>query len=273
MKRMMNGRSSRKKSHCMLVLRKKYAPACATGVATDRVQGTRLDINAVRVKSVSRTMAQVGGERPMTRTQKEKLMETAVGSWSADPSEGQGGLRRRPPSFEGNRYAREALEHLPPRLCGKGDRRAASRGRAAVEGPIGQGIQESTYEDQAGVNAHNSTPGNRMPIISKEALDEMGRRIIPEEITEQYFRDTGVDPGTPDSTEARTMGPATQDLYHGRQECQGVSVGKVSPCFATKRNVVAEEERGVCHCTVEHHLAFGQSPELGDGETWVLLHY
>ena len=53
-------------------------------------------------------------------------------------------MRRR--SFQGERYAREPLEYMPPRLCGEGNRRKGTR--EAVQNRVGPAIPESTYEEQ-----------------------------------------------------------------------------------------------------------------------------
>ena len=57
------------------------------------------------------------------------------------------------------------------------------------------------------ISEEDESAGRRIVSGEEAPLEEMGRRIVPEELMEQYYRDTGVEPGTPDSTEARTMEP------------------------------------------------------------------
>ena len=96
-------------------------------------------------------------------------------NYEVSTSEGQSGRRRRPvPREEAN---------VPERNRSGTARR---RGRAAVEGTIGQGVQESTYEDHGDTNTNNA-PGGRIVYNGQEmTLEEMGRQPLPDAVQEHY---------------------------------------------------------------------------------------
>ena len=90
---------------------------------------------------------------------------------------------------------------------------ARRRGRAAIEGTIGQGIvsgqerlseiPESTYEDQVDTNTNNGQEIQPLPEVVQEHYEEYLRSRAEEARGDSVE----VNPGTPDSTEERTMGP------------------------------------------------------------------
>ena len=167
--------------------------------------------------------------------------------YEVSSSEGQSGLRRRPVQRE---LGGRELGGTSPTTGSVRNRRgtARRRGRAAVEGTIGQGVsmpiiseeneragrgmvsgQEATsgspevaYEDYADENTNNRISEGRVTHNGQEmTLEEMGRQPLPEAVQEhydQYLRSHAeeargdsveVSPGTPDSTEERAMGPTS----------------------------------------------------------------
>ena len=86
-------------------------------------------------------------------------------NYEVSTSEGQSGLRRRP-------VPREEEANVPERNRSGTARR---RGRAAVEGTIGQGVQESTYEDHGDTNTNNAPGGRIRKNRVQWARDDLGR--------------------------------------------------------------------------------------------------
>ena len=221
-------------------------------------------------------------------------------SWNphheASSSEGQSGLRRRPVQRELEGTSSTTTPATVPARNRSGT--ASRRGRAAVEGTIGQGVRmpiiseederagrrivsgqeaasgipESTYEDHVDTNTNNLAPEGRVMYNGQEmTLEKMGRQPLPEVVQEHYEQfleetrgdSVEVNPGTPDSTEERTMGPALRRKVRPtsrtsrmpRSECRqsftkltrnSETEGKgPCKCFATKRNVWLLEARCV----------------------------
>eukprot|EP00439_Symbiodinium_sp_Y106_P001260 s1666_g1.t1 len=104
-------------------------------------------------------------------------------------------------------------------IISEADERA---GRRIVSGQeAASGIPDSTYEDHVDTNTNNRAPEGRVMYNGQEmTLEEMGRQPLPEVVQEHYERfleetrgdSVEVNPGTPDATEERTMGP-TQDTH------------------------------------------------------------
>ena len=90
----------------------KYAAKSATGVSNANAQGRRLDMYGAHVKAVSESMQQRSGEQPTTGLQMKEQLETIAGT----------------------KAMREDRQKDKDRKRG-----TASRGRAAMEGTIGQG--------------------------------------------------------------------------------------------------------------------------------------
>ena len=88
-----------------------------------------------------------------------------------------------------------------------------SNGRGSKGGKRGRAMMEAVAEEQNQpmVQEDSFTPSTYEDHVS---LEEMGQRMVPEDIMEMYeehrmnrTRTSDVEPGTPDSTEARTEGP------------------------------------------------------------------
>ena len=119
----------------------KYAAKSAAGVSNANAQGRRLDMYGAHVKAVSESMQQRSGEQPTTGLQMTEQLETIAGT----------------------KAMREDRQKDKDRKRG-----TASRGRAAMEGTIGQGtvsgqerlseIPEGTYEDQVSTKLRKQVP-------------------------------------------------------------------------------------------------------------------
>ena len=132
----------------------------------------------MHVLNASESMRKVSGERIAIEAQQPNT-ETTVGMKVVCGEFLRSTQEKRTTRGTGS------LGYMPPRLCGKGNRRATNRGRAAVEGRIEPAIPESTYEDQTQASFTQR----------EESMPGAGES-------------DGVEPGTPDSTEERTEGPA-----------------------------------------------------------------
>ena len=115
----------------------------------------------------------------------DKVPEQEDHSWN------ESGIRKRSTQGPTGEKGSGTLEYMPPRVYGKGPRRggrAGKRGRAAVEARIEPAIPEQNEEQPQESLTQENTP-----------------EAVYEDMYEGMY--DAVEPGTPDSTEARTEGP------------------------------------------------------------------
>ena len=147
-------------------------------------------------------------------------------------------------------------------------------GRRIVSGQEAtSGSPEVTYEDYADEKTNNRISEGRVVHNGQEmTLEEMGRQPLPEAVQEhyaQYLRSHAeeargdsveVNPGTPDSTEERTMGPALRRKVRPtsrtsrmpRSECRQsftkLTRNSETQVFCDQTKCVVARKRGVCVC-------------------------